>query len=233
MLPNVVGQTLARRLRNLAAAGYTNLAVQGSKDPNSIVNRPEPQRQRHQHRQADRRRRSRAGRRQRHQRFGLLKLTLRGRRMPPMRVLVIDNYDSFVYNLVQYLAQLGAEHRRRATTRSTLDELADGRRRARQPGPGTPERAGRARSAIRGRCAAAAAVRGLPGPPGHRRGLRRRRRARAASCCTARPSQVHHNGAGVLAGLPSPFTATRYHSLAIGPTPCRAELEVTGRPRAA
>ncbi len=148
---------------------------------------------------------------------------------PPPRVLVIDNYDSFVYNLVQYLAQLGASvvvRRNDVVDPAELDEydavLVS-------PGPGTPARAGRSMAVI-----SRAAGRGVPVLGvclGHQAigavwgGVIER----APELLHGKTSLVHHDGAGVLAGLPDPFTATRYHSLTIRPDSVPAELEVTGR----
>jgi para-aminobenzoate synthetase component II len=146
-----------------------------------------------------------------------------------VRVLVIDNYDSFVYNLVQYLAQLGAETvvLRNDEVGSVDVDAADGV--LVSPGPGTPERAGASIDVIR-RCADT-------GKPllgvclGHQAigvawgGVV----DRAPELLHGKTSQVVHDGSGVLAGLPSPFTATRYHSLTILPETMPAELEVTGR----
>ncbi|HEY4005832.1 MAG TPA: aminodeoxychorismate/anthranilate synthase component II [Pseudonocardia sp.] len=146
-----------------------------------------------------------------------------------MRVLVVDNYDSFVYNLVQYLAQLGAHTTVRRNDVLTDDEVdaADGV--LLSPGPGTPDRAGASMDVIR-RCAE-------QGTPllgvclGHQAigavygGVVER----APELLHGKTSQVHHNGAGVLAGLPDPFTATRYHSLSIRPDTMPGELEVTAR----
>jgi para-aminobenzoate synthetase component II len=146
-----------------------------------------------------------------------------------MRVLVIDNYDSFVYNLVQYLAQLGADVTVRRNDEVDLDELADVDGVLVSPGPGTPERAGVSIPAIR-----AAAERGLPLLGvclGHQAigaaygGVIER----APELLHGKTSAVHHTGVGVLAGLPNPFTATRYHSLTIRPDTMPTELEVTGR----
>ena len=136
-------------------------------------------------------------------------------------VLVVDNFDSFVYNLVQYLGQLGVRcivRRNDAVDASTSWPTSTSPACCSRPGPGTPADAGRDRAdgARRRRGRDAGAGR-LPGPPGDRRGVRRRGRPGARSCCTARPARSCHEGAGVLAGLPSPFTATRYHSLAVEP----------------
>jgi para-aminobenzoate synthetase component 2 len=146
-----------------------------------------------------------------------------------MRVLVIDNYDSFVYNLVQYLAQLGASVTVRRNDVVELDELGDVEGVLVSPGPGTPERAGRSMTVI-----SECARRGVPVLGvclGHQAigavwgGVVER----APELLHGKTSLVHHDGAGVLAGLPDPFTATRYHSLTVRPDTVPAELEVTGR----
>ncbi len=146
-----------------------------------------------------------------------------------MRVLVIDNYDSFVYNLVQYLAQLGAESVVRRNDEVDLDELDDVHGVLVSPGPGTPERAGSSIDVI---CRAAERELPLLGVClGHQAigaawgGVVER----APELLHGKTSLVHHGGVGVLAGLPDPFVATRYHSLSIRPDSVPAELEVTGR----
>ena len=147
----------------------------------------------------------------------------------PMRVLVIDNYDSFVYNLVQYLAQLGAECTVRRNDDVDLDELGDADAVLVSPGPGTPERAGASIAVIE-----RAAERELPLLGvclGHQAigaawgGVIER----APELLHGKTSLVHHDGTGVLTGLPDPFVATRYHSLTIRPDTLPAQLEVTGR----
>jgi para-aminobenzoate synthetase component 2 len=146
-----------------------------------------------------------------------------------MRVLVIDNYDSFVYNLVQYLAQLGADCTVRRNDEVDLDELdtADGV--LISPGPGTPERAGASVDVIR-----RSADRGLPVLGvclGHQAigvawgGIVER----APELLHGKTSLVHHSDDPLFAGLPDPFVATRYHSLSIRPDSLPAALEVTGR----
>jgi para-aminobenzoate synthetase component 2 len=147
----------------------------------------------------------------------------------PMRVLVIDNYDSFVYNLVQYLAQLGAELVVRRNDEVDLDELDEVDGVLVSPGPGIPERAGASIAAIRvsaqrrmpllGVCLGHQAI-GVAwgGVVEH-----------APELLHGKTSLVHHDGTGLLAGLPNPFVATRYHSLSIRPETLPAELEVTGR----
>jgi para-aminobenzoate synthetase component II len=146
-----------------------------------------------------------------------------------MRVLVIDNYDSFVYNLVQYLAQLGAQVTVRRNDEVDLDELdaVDGV--LVSPGPGTPERAGASIEVIRRSAERRLPVLGVC--LGHQAigvawgGVVER----APELLHGKTSLVHHEGTGVLTGLPSPFVATRYHSLSIRPDTLPAELEVTGR----
>ncbi len=146
-----------------------------------------------------------------------------------MRVLVVDNYDSFVYNLVQYLAQLGAECTVWRNDVVDLDRIAEFDGVLISPGPSTPERAGRSIDTAR-RCAA-------DGVPvlgvclGHQAiGVAWGATVdRAHELLHGKTSRVTHDGAGVLAGLPDPFTATRYHSLTVLADTVPAEFEVTGR----
>jgi para-aminobenzoate synthetase component II len=146
-----------------------------------------------------------------------------------MRVLVVDNYDSFVYNLVQYLAQLGADTVVRRNDAVDLDEIDEFDGVLVSPGPGTPERAGSSMDVIRRGAAAGVPVLGVC--LGHQAigavygGVV----DRAPELLHGKTSLVHHSGAGVLAGLPDPFVATRYHSLAVRPDSLPAVLEVTGR----
>ncbi len=151
-----------------------------------------------------------------------------------MRVLVIDNYDSFVYNLVQYLAQLGAQP---PVLRNDAPELAEPAGRGLDgvdgvlvsPGPGTPQRAGTTMEVIR-RCASEQ-VPLLGVCLGHQAigAVWGAVIERAPELLHGKTSPVHHDGSGVLAGLASPFTATRYHSLTIRPDSMPPELEVAGR----
>jgi para-aminobenzoate synthetase component 2 len=146
-----------------------------------------------------------------------------------MRVLVVDNYDSFVYNLVQYLAQLGAECvvRRNDVVQLSDVDAADGV--LISPGPSTPERAGASMDVIRycadkrvpvlGVCLGHQAIGVVFGGTVDR----------APELLHGKTSLVEHAGVGVLAGVPSPFVATRYHSLTVLPETVPAELEVTGR----
>ncbi len=145
------------------------------------------------------------------------------------RVVVIDNYDSFVYNLVQYLGELGAEpivHRHDALT---LDEL-----RALEPdavlvspGPGRPEDAGISNDAIRAFGEHGVPVLGVC--LGHQclGQVYGGRVERAPHVMHGKTSEITHDGAGVFAGVPSPFTATRYHSLVVARDSVPDELEVT------
>jgi para-aminobenzoate synthetase component 2 len=145
-----------------------------------------------------------------------------------MRVLVVDNYDSFVYNLVQYLAQLGAQVTVRRNDEVDLDELdrVDGV--LVSPGPGTPERAGASVDVIRHSAERALPVLGVC--LGHQAigvawgGVVER----APELLHGKTSLVAHEGTGVFAGLPNPLVATRYHSLSIRPDTLPDVLEVTG-----
>jgi len=143
---------------------------------------------------------------------------------------VIDNYDSFVYNLVQYLAQLGAEVIVRRNDAIEPAELAglDLAGVLISPGPGTPEQAG-----ISVPMVTAAAEQGLPVFGvclGHQAiGVAFGAVVeRAPELLHGKTSEIRHDGRGVLAGLPVPFTATRYHSLAIRADTLPDELEVIG-----
>jgi para-aminobenzoate synthetase component 2 len=146
-----------------------------------------------------------------------------------VRVLVIDNYDSFVFNLVQYLGQLGVECEVRRN--DEIDAAAVGRSGAAgvllSPGPGTPERAGICLEVIE-RYAGTLPIFGVC--LGHQAiGVAFGGTVtRAPELLHGKTSEVHHKGAGVLAGLPDPFTATRYHSLAVLPETLPDEIEVTG-----
>jgi para-aminobenzoate synthetase component 2 len=143
------------------------------------------------------------------------------------RILVVDNYDSFVFNLVQFLQQLGAGCDVRRNDAVTVEEAADYDGVLLSPGPGTPEEAGVCVEMVRS-CAGRVPVFGVC------LGLQSIAVAygatvgRAPELLHGKTSLVHHEGAGVLAGMPSPFTATRYHSLAVEPATVPADLEVTG-----
>ncbi|MGN6300972.1 MAG: aminodeoxychorismate/anthranilate synthase component II [Angustibacter sp.] len=146
----------------------------------------------------------------------------------PRRVLVVDNYDSFVFTIVGYLAQLGAQCDVVRNDAVSTDAAAAYDGVLLSPGPGTPEDAGVCVDMVR-----ACAERSQP-----MLGVCLGHQAlgvafgavvgRAPELLHGKTSLVHHQDVGVLAGLPDPFTATRYHSLAIEPDTVPAELEVTG-----
>ncbi|ALC22052.1 aminodeoxychorismate/anthranilate synthase component II [Streptomyces pristinaespiralis] len=146
------------------------------------------------------------------------------------RILVVDNYDSFVFNLVQYLYQLGAECEVVRNDEVALEHAQDGFDGVLlSPGPGAPEEAGVCIDMVR-HCAAT----GVP-VFGVCLGMQSMAVAyggvvdRAPELLHGKTSPVTHEGTGVFAGLPSPFIATRYHSLAAEPARFPAELEVTAR----
>ena len=144
------------------------------------------------------------------------------------RVLVVDNYDSFVFNIVQYLAQLGAEVEVRRNDEVSLDAAAEFDGVLLSPGPGIPQDAGICIAMVH-HCAA----NGIPlfgVCLGHQSiavafGATV---SRAPELVHGKTSQVFHTDVGVLRGLPNPFTATRYHSLAVERDTLPAELVVTG-----
>ncbi|MEW2506397.1 MULTISPECIES: aminodeoxychorismate/anthranilate synthase component II [unclassified Amycolatopsis] len=147
-----------------------------------------------------------------------------------MRVLVVDNYDSFVYNLVQYLAQLGAECTVWRNDVVDLERVPEFDAVLVSPGPGTPERAGQSIEVI-AKCAETRTPM-LGVCLGHQAlGVHFGATVdRAPELLHGKTSQVRHEGKGVLAGLPDGFTATRYHSLTVLPETIRDEIfEVTGR----
>ncbi|MFB9929134.1 aminodeoxychorismate/anthranilate synthase component II [Amycolatopsis halotolerans] len=146
-----------------------------------------------------------------------------------MRVLVVDNYDSFVYNLVQYLAQLGADCTVWRNDVVDLDRVSEFDAVLVSPGPGTPERAGQSIDVI-AKCAETRTPM-LGVCLGHQAlGVHFGATVdRADELLHGKTSQVRHTGAGILAGLPEEFTATRYHSLTVLPeTIDPAVFEVTG-----
>ena len=144
------------------------------------------------------------------------------------RILVIDNYDSFVYTIVGYLEQLGAECTVVRNDAVEARAAADHDGVLVSPGPGTPEGAGVSMDVIRecartgtpmfGVCLGHQALGAVMGATV----------GRAPELLHGKTSLVHHDGTGVLEGLPSPFTATRYHSLTIDPATLPAELVATG-----
>ncbi len=145
-------------------------------------------------------------------------------------LLMIDNYDSFTYNLVQYLGELGAEVHVHRNDAITLEQIAAWRPEqiVISPGPCTPNEAGISVPLIRrfageipilGVCLGHQAIGQAFGG----------RIVRARRVMHGKLSQVTHSGQGVFAGLPSPLTVTRYHSLAIEEASLPDALEVTAR----
>jgi anthranilate synthase component II len=143
-------------------------------------------------------------------------------------ILIIDNYDSFTYNLVQYLEELGAEVEVYRNDRITPDGIAARRpeRLVISPGPKTPDEAGITLQAIRafsgrlpilGVCLGHQAIGQAFGG----------RIARAPSLMHGKTSRIEHDGRTIFAGLRNPFEATRYHSLVVDPESVPKELEVS------
>lgn len=143
-------------------------------------------------------------------------------------LLLIDNYDSFTYNLFQYLSELGQEVLVVRNDRITIEEIErlNPERIVISPGPSTPQRAGISNDVIRhfgsrvpilGICLGHQCIGythgGIVG--------------RAKQIMHGKSSLIHHKGVGVLAGLPSPFSAIRYHSLAVSHDGLPDCLEVT------
>ena len=150
-----------------------------------------------------------------------------------MRILVVDNYDSFVFNLVQYLGQLNVDVE---VWRNDDERLADRDAVAAEfdgillsPGPGTPQRAGatmdlvsaaaRTKTPLLGVCLGHQAIGAVFGATVEK----------APELLHGKTSLVHHSGVGVLDGMSDPFTATRYHSLTVRADTIPAELEIIGR----
>lgn len=144
-------------------------------------------------------------------------------------VLVVDNYDSFVFTIVGYLTELGTRCDVVRNDAVTVDGAAGYDGVLLSPGPGTPERAGACLDLVH---ACADRVQPMLGVCLGHQALGVAFGAvvgRAPELLHGKTSVIEHEGAGVLAGLPRPFTATRYHSLAIDPATVPDELEVTGR----
>lgn len=143
-------------------------------------------------------------------------------------LLVIDNYDSFTYNLVQLLGELGAEPVVRRNDQISVNEIANGAYRGLviSPGPGEPQGAGISLAAIRelggrlpilGVCLGHQAIGEAFGG----------RIVRAPRPVHGKASRVTHDGRGIFAGLPKEIEVARYHSLVIDPQSCPPVLEVT------
>jgi len=148
-----------------------------------------------------------------------------------VKLLVIDNYDSFTYNLVQYLGELGAGTDVVRNDTATVDALLDRRPEGLvvSPGPGRPADAGVSEEAVRRFGEAGIPVLGVC--LGHQAigEAFGGRIVRARTIMHGKTSQVFHDGRGVFAGLEDPLEATRYHSLVIDPTAVPDVLEVTAR----
>ena len=145
-------------------------------------------------------------------------------------VLVIDNYDSFTYNLVQYLGELGADVQVMRNDVVTLQEVVDAQpaRIVISPGPGRPEQAGITMDVIRrfgpttpvlGVCLGHQAIGAVFGGAV----------VRALVPMHGKTSTIEHDGRGVFSGIAGPFVASRYHSLVVAEEGLPAELEVTAR----
>jgi len=147
-------------------------------------------------------------------------------------VLVIDNYDSFTYNLVQYLGELGAQVRVMRNDVVSVDEVAraNAERIVISPGPGRPEQAGVTMDVIRrlgertpilGVCLGHQAIGAVFGGDV----------VRAAVPMHGKTSTIEHDGRGVFSGISGPFQASRYHSLVVAENSLPSDLEVTARTR--
>jgi anthranilate synthase component II len=150
--------------------------------------------------------------------------------MSALKVLMVDNYDSFTYNIVQYLGELGAQVEVFRNDEITLDEIAARapERLVISPGPCSPAEAGISVAAIRhfagklpilGVCLGHQSIGAAFGGT----------IVRAQQLMHGKTSVITTNQAGVFAGLPKQFTVNRYHSLAIEPATCPDVLEVTAR----
>lgn len=146
------------------------------------------------------------------------------------RVVVVDNYDSFTYNLVQYIETLGGECDVRLNDRVTVAEIREAKPNGvlLSPGPGDPDDAGVTLSVIEqlsgeipifGVCLGHQAIGQAFGG----------KVVRAPELMHGKTSGIQHDGRGVFQGLPSPFEATRYHSLIVEETSFPAQLEVSAR----
>ena len=147
-------------------------------------------------------------------------------------ILVIDNYDSFTYNLVQYLGELGADIKVMRNDAVTLEEVAAAKpsRIVISPGPGRPEQAGVTMPVIRelgrttpilGVCLGHQAIGAVFGG----------QVVRAGVPMHGKTSTIEHDGRGVFSGMGGPFVATRYHSLVVTEDAWPADLEICARTR--
>jgi para-aminobenzoate synthetase component 2 len=143
------------------------------------------------------------------------------------KILVVDNYDSFVYNLVQYLGQIGAECTVKRNDEVKPEDAKNFDGVLISPGPGTPEEAGVSIAMVKycaehsiplfGVCLGHQAIGVAFGATV----------SRAPELLHGKTSVITHSHSGIMADLPSPLTVTRYHSLAIEPSTLPSELEVT------
>ncbi len=149
---------------------------------------------------------------------------------PRLRILLLDNYDSFTWNLYQYLEEIGASTTVVRNDKTSVDDVEAGGYGAVvvSPGPGRPEDAGisvelirrlSGRMPILGVCLGHQAI-------GHAYGGRI---VGAPTLMHGKTSSIHHDGRTVFQGIRSPFRATRYHSLVVDPESLPAELEVSAR----
>jgi anthranilate synthase/aminodeoxychorismate synthase-like glutamine amidotransferase len=147
-------------------------------------------------------------------------------------ILVLDNYDSFTYNLVQYLGELGAQVEVVRNDATTVDAIEQSRpeRIVISPGPGRPEDAGLTMEVIRrlgaktpilGVCLGHQAIGAVFGGAV----------VRAPVPMHGKTSTIEHDGRGVFRGVPSPFTASRYHSLVVAEAGLPPSLEISARTR--
>jgi anthranilate synthase component 2 len=147
-------------------------------------------------------------------------------------VLVIDNYDSFTYNLVQYLGELGADVQVVRNDAASIETIATSKpeRIVISPGPGRPEQAGVTMEVIRrlgpqvpilGVCLGHQAIGAVFGGSV----------VRAAAPMHGKTSTIEHDGRGVFTGIEGPFTASRYHSLIVAEDGLPSDIEISARTR--
>ena len=145
-------------------------------------------------------------------------------------LLILDNYDSFTYNLVQYFGELGCKPVVRRNDAISVDEIAKLKPThiCISPGPGRPAEAGISEEVVRrfgssvpllGVCLGHQCIAEVFGG----------QVVQAERLMHGKTSEIHHDGSGVFAGLPSPFSATRYHSLIVAPETLPNELAVSAK----
>jgi anthranilate synthase/aminodeoxychorismate synthase-like glutamine amidotransferase len=145
-------------------------------------------------------------------------------------LLIVDNYDSFTYNLVQYFGELGCEPLVRRNDAISVDEVAklNPTRICISPGPGRPDAAGISKEIVRrfaprvpllGVCLGHQCIAEAFGG----------QVVRAERLMHGKTSQIHHDGSDLFTGLPNPFSATRYHSLIVAPEALPNELTVSAK----